>query len=444
MGNIIPSQARTIDPYSSYNSNIVNQLTRMVTGGEDCIFGVQSMGVSIDIITPLTCLLLSTGLCFKDDVIIEITSDFTIDMHDSDFYLTTDHFDETGYYYITLNYTYIKSNPAPQAKITIFRPSERATFGSGYLLLKVVKVVGVAPNLSIDSVYDYDPENPSVKRTYTQTYITVEDTLPTFDQARDESRLIYVRSHDEVYFGSSSTWLSWNSVRDSIDTQGCDVGRLVYLKPDLTTGYAICTTKSTFAIGVVIQEGLAITGSGKIKLFGRVDSVPVEPGITLSPGDRLFLSNSDAGSVTNVAPQYYEQFVGTCISFDGVAVTCSMWFMAGNTSSYAAAVESKNSGYSLLVEDDGKCFTCDSVLTRTFILPASVDLPELGVEYSFVQLGPGGIIIEAGDIFQTIQDGSAGGDISTSVLNGRASITLKLVSTGLWIIKTANGVWETT
>ena len=333
MGNIIPDQTRTIDPYSSYNSNIVNQLTRMVSKGENCIFGVNSINLTIDSTASQTNLILSTGLCFKDDVIIEITDPFTIDMHDSDFYLTTDHFDEVGYYYIALKYSYIKSMPAPQSKISIFRPSERASCGSGYLFLKAVYVTGTPGNLTIDSIYDYDPENSTIKRNYTQTYISAEDTLPTFDITRDESRVIYVLDEDEIYFGGASAWLSWNSVRDTITTTGCTVGYLVYLKSDLSTEYAISSAKETFAVGVVLQEGLAANGNGKIRLFGRADNVPVETGRTLVTGTRLYLSNTEDGKVTNIIPSNYEQFVGICLSYDVATQTCSMWFMPGGSSS---------------------------------------------------------------------------------------------------------------
>lgn len=369
MGNTIPTQSRTIDPYSSYNSNIVNQLTRMVSKGENCIFGLSSLNITIDPATPDTCLILSTGLCFKDDVIIEVTNDFTIDMHDSDFYLTTDHFDEIGYYYIALNYTYIKALPAPQAKITIFRPSERGSCGSGYLFLKAVYVDGVPGSLTIDSIYDYDPENTDVKRIYSQMYLSVEYTLPTFDAVRDESRLIYVKDLDEVYFGGSTEWISWNSVRDSIDTLGCTVGSLVYLKPDNSTDYAISSARETFAIGVVLQEGLTSEGTGKIRLFGKATSVPVETGKTISIGDRLFLSNTEAGSVTPAIPSYYEQFVGICLSFDAGTQTCSMWFMPGGSSSMGETTDNsiRDQYTDLLSQSIFNKVTFDNVQNLDFI-----------------------------------------------------------------------------
>jgi len=332
MGNIIPPQTRTIDPYSSYNSNIVNQLTRMVSNNTNCFFGTHAMDVSIDTTNPTVGLIVSKGMCFKDDVIIEITDEFYVDMHDDDFYFSSDHFDEIGFYYIALKYTYAKSKPPPEAKITIFRPSERSFFDSGYLFLKAVYVDGTPGNLAIVSVHDYDPENPTIMRTYTQTYISVEETLPVFDNNRDEGRLIYVRIKDNVYFGASQGWIAWDAVKDNLDTIGCPIGSLIYLNgtsADLASASAI----ETFAIGVVIQEGLSSDGSGLIKLFGKCDNVPVETGRTLSPGDRLYLSENEAGSVTPASPIPYAQFVGVCISFDIILQTCSIWFMPGSEGS---------------------------------------------------------------------------------------------------------------
>lgn len=410
MGTTIPTQTRTIDPYSSYNSNVVNQLTRMVSKGTDCIFGLSSLNITIDPVTPLRSVILSTGLCFKDDVIIEISSDFTIDMHDSDFYLSTDHFDEVGYYYIALNYTYVKAMPAPQAKITIFRPSERGSCGSGYLFLKAVYVTGTPGNLAIDSLYDYDPENTSVKRTYSQTYISVENSLPTFVATRDESRLIYIRDLDEVYFGSSTSWLSWNSVRDSVDTVGCNVGSLVYLKSDFSTDYAISSARETFAVGVVLQEGLVSTGTGKIRLFGRADDVPVESGRTLTTGERLFLSNTEAGSVTPAIPAYYEQFVGICISFDVGSQTCSMWFMPGSSSSTGGGSTSNSisDGYTdLLAQSIFNKLTMDDIYNDDYI-----DTVNTTAEIDFVNQAVNG---ENGEVFQTLNLSEVGyADLITS------------------------------
>jgi len=330
MGNIIPQQTRTIDPYSSYNSNVVNQLTRIASRGVDCISGTHSIDVSVDS-TSTTGLIISEGICYKDDVIIEVTDQMSVDMHDVDFYISSDHFDETGYYYILLKYSYVKSKPAPEAEITILRPSERGSFTSGYLFLKAVYVTGTPGNLVIDSVWDYDPTNPTIQREYAQFYVGTENTLPTFVQETDEGRIIYVRNEDQIYFGGSTGWISWDAIKDRIDTTGCPVGSLVYLTSGSAAGLAISTARETFAVGVVLEEGLVSTGNGVVRLFGRCDNVPVETGRTLVTGQRVYLSNIEAGSATPVMPGIYTQFVGICLTYDAGDQTCSMWFMPGSS-----------------------------------------------------------------------------------------------------------------
>lgn len=344
MANNIPTQTRTIDPYSSYNSNCINELTRMITRGENCLYGTHSIDVSIDTTSSDTCIIISEGICYKDDVIIEITEEMFVDMHDSDFYLTTDHFDEAGYYYITLSYTYIKARPAPEASILILKPSQISSFNTTLLFLKCVKVVWNGSSFEIDSIYDYDPDTPTIRRTYAQTYFGVEDELPTFNRARDEGRVVYIRDRDDVYYGGSNGWIGSDVVKDSIDTVGCPIGSLVYLTSSSEAALAIATSRSTFAVAVVLSEGLIADGSGKVRLFGRANSVPVEAGRTVTTGDRLYLSNTEAGSVTPLLPAPYTQFVGICLEFDAGTQTCSMWFMqAGGESSGGGGVDSEDS-----------------------------------------------------------------------------------------------------
>lgn len=331
----IPTQIRTVDPYSSYNSNIVNQLTRMVSRNTNCISGsADSLNISVDPITPLFGLILSSGICFKDDVIIELPSSFNIDMRDVDFYLSSDHFDEAGYYYITLKYTYIKSKPAPQAEIVILKPSQHigGLPSSAYLFLKAVYVDFIGGIFQIVSLHDFDPGLITVRREFVQMFFGVEVTLPTFT-ASDEGRAIYVVDRDELYFGTNSRWESFSAVRTNADTLFCSLGQLAYYGSDGRCHPAISTNPSTFADGVVIGVGTEISGNGKVRLYGEVEDVPIETGIVLNIGDTLYLSEIDAGSVTNIMPSPYSQAVGTCITIDGGGLTCKIWFAPGSSSS---------------------------------------------------------------------------------------------------------------
>ena len=56
---------------------------------------------------------------------------------------------------------------------------------------------------------------------------------------------------------------------------------------------------------------------GRVRLSGKVFNGLVESGITISPGDPLFLSSSEAGKVTNIDPHVNTQLIGICISSAG-------------------------------------------------------------------------------------------------------------------------------
>ena len=65
-------------------------------------------------------------------------------------------------------------------------------------------------------------------------------------------------------------------------------------------------------------------------MAGRADDVPVETGVSVAIGDTLYLSTTEAGSVTSVVPAAFRQTVGTAISAATGPNTISMWFFPGN------------------------------------------------------------------------------------------------------------------
>lgn len=159
--SIYPTQTRAVDPYASYNSNIVNILGRLVSNGEDIILPSDPIDVSQLSATSVRC---STGKCVKDDVYIEFTATHDVDFTDPDNYLEVGGgaLDSTGYYYLVLQYVYVKSKPAPVASVLIIKPDQRLTlYGSAHILLKVLNVDSGG---SITELLDYDPENPSNRR----------------------------------------------------------------------------------------------------------------------------------------------------------------------------------------------------------------------------------------------------------------------------------------
>ena len=133
MSNIPANQQRAVDPFASYNSNVVNQLTRMNTyrGGESngLIAIHPDLQVTLNPGTPLYIVDVSPGIAYKDDVFLRLSEIHSVDFRLSENYVDFGTgFDETGYYYIVLEYNYVKSRPAPQVKIKIVKPSQRVNF----------------------------------------------------------------------------------------------------------------------------------------------------------------------------------------------------------------------------------------------------------------------------------------------------------------------------
>jgi hypothetical protein len=161
MGNPIPTQIRSIDSFASYNSNIANRLTRIITDGLDCL--LQPSPIEVEEIDS-TSVIVTSGKCVKDDVLIEIQS-LNIDLDDSDFFIDSTAWVEVGYYYVVMQYTYAKIKPPPVASIKIIHPSLRAThYTSDVLFLACLDISAPGGIHRVDQILDYDPENPNNKR----------------------------------------------------------------------------------------------------------------------------------------------------------------------------------------------------------------------------------------------------------------------------------------
>ncbi len=328
MANIYPDQVRAVDPYSSYNSNVVNRLTRMVTRElGNTLHSSHAMDVYKTDSTHIT---VHTGTAFIDDVVIQITSIYNADLEDADYYYGNP-WNEAGYYIVALAYNYVKAKPAPEAAIKIYKPSQHAAFlTSGHLFLKCLQVSFNGFTFQLDQVFDYVPGFPTtLLRKYTQIYAGSENTLQPFDASEDEARIIYVKDKDELYFGTSARWEAVFAIRDNIDTQNCTVGQLGYVASDGAVYPAISTGIATFADCVVLQVGALTTGEGKARLYGRVYGVAVETGRLAVVGENVYLSAVEAGKVTDLAPEPYRQFVGTVVAITGGGTTCDLWFMPG-------------------------------------------------------------------------------------------------------------------
>lgn len=316
---IYPSQLRTVDPYASYHSNVVNKLTRLVTRGNNCIHSKYAVDVAVDSTSPDNVIIVSAGECFKDDVLIELTAPHSLDIRDTSNY-APGAVVGAGTWYVVLAYVYSKSRPAPQASIQILTENIKANIAGGtYLFLKALTVTVPGAGATITAIHDIDPTlpiplyQPYARRNFTQLYIGLEFTLPSFTQLTDESRVIYVQDEDEVYYGTSTHWEPLSAARAAIDTTNSSVGCLAYV--DSTAGLlnAIATDLSTLADCVVTSYG-ASGGAGMVRLVGSVSLVLLETTVwgAVNVGDKMYLSNIEAGTVTNIEPAPYAQNVGVC------------------------------------------------------------------------------------------------------------------------------------
>jgi hypothetical protein len=209
---ITPTQERAVDPFASYTSNIVNRLTNMITRGNRGLPTIYDLQVTIDSTSPTDTVVISSGWCFKDDVLIEIQEESTMkilgssdvsDNYAHNFnYLSA----SNGYYYIVLYYNYVKSRSAPTARLYCIEATNTGTIypdnTGDYLLLKVVHVVGGV----ITGISDYDPGTPANVREYLPIIIGVLPSEPSFDVNSHTGRIIYDIATDTMKYGAAAAW----------------------------------------------------------------------------------------------------------------------------------------------------------------------------------------------------------------------------------------------
>jgi len=319
MASATPIQKRTVDPFASYNSNTVNQLTEMITKGNNGLTDYNAIQVSTDSTAPLTQSIVSVGTIYKDDVMITLTAEHVVDFEDPQHYVSFGTgFNEVGTYYIVLDYTYAKSRPAPQASVKILKPSQipHPSLGTSLFFLKAVAVSFSGSIFQIDSYADYDAAIPTNKRTYTPLYFGVETNLPTFVSSRDIGRVVYESETDKFWFGFSTGWTETSGGSGgsvivpgiTIDSNTWD-GCIAYIDSSKIAQPAIASSIDTRAdVGIVEVAGV---DSGAI--VGTLENVRVETGINILAGDVLYLSDSTAGYVTNVKPGEFIQDIGRAL-----------------------------------------------------------------------------------------------------------------------------------
>jgi len=235
MGNPVPSQIRSVDPYASYDSNVVNQLTRIVSDGENILLSPSPIDVSLINTTTVKAL---AGKAIMQDVLIEI-QDINIDPSDIDFYLDSSGgiWNETGYYLVVLHYEYQKTSPPPEAAIKIIMPSQKATLfdPTKHLFLKCLDVSNSGLN-EIDDVLDSDPDDPTLDRSELITGASAGNFVATDKDTTDLGGTLY-----SVGSGPYDRF-------DEIWCKTMNVEQIVYTPPVSPPGSAVYGT-STYGSG---------------------------------------------------------------------------------------------------------------------------------------------------------------------------------------------------
>jgi len=256
----IPTQSRAIDPYSSYNSDNVNQLTRIVSKGND----VVSEGMAVSIIDS-TSIEVKGGVVIKDDTMIHIQEDLNIDLTDPGWFVEgTAASDSSAYYYVVLDYIFQKVNPPNVATIKILKT--RSNYSSRYMFLKNLTI----SNNQVVDVLDYDPENPSIAKLGAAVSMTLVDTLPAWTSAQ-MGQFYLINCGQSIAVGGCTDW--------------------VYFPSDSTsTTYA---TVETFSAGTALPTWTS-ADVGRILIIGEIVYIGGESGW-------INISNGVANSIDGVS-----------------------------------------------------------------------------------------------------------------------------------------------
>lgn len=193
---MIPIQERAVDPFSSYESENVNRLTRVLTAGEDKIardtdlFPTKASDTIINI---------TDGVAIKDDVMLHIEDTVGLDG-----FQTLDITDPLNYIlqagetslmeapfpavaYLVLQYVYVKTPQVPEAQILILKHPEDL---NPELHIFLGKITFSATNV----IQSIDPEDTSVFPNVVRPVANLTDAY-TDAQARAADALNPITNH---------------------------------------------------------------------------------------------------------------------------------------------------------------------------------------------------------------------------------------------------------
>jgi len=200
----------SIFPYADFDTELANQAKRIVSLGNSCVLGGNS-SFNITYDEGNHTITLSSGKCIIDDVYIEISEDQTFDLYDTDLYISSgDIRSEDGYYYVILNYIYVKSRPHRVAKFYLRKPSERTNCPNNTEL--ILRVLNATSGIIDSDILYQDPTRLSVYRTMPEIYSQIYNYLPTFNSTSDIGKIVSVHNKTASpetlysYFGDLTVW----------------------------------------------------------------------------------------------------------------------------------------------------------------------------------------------------------------------------------------------
>ena len=205
-------QLRSVDPYASYYSNIVNRHTRTITNGLDTIvFGLDA------ILVDAFSILVKKGIAIKDDVVLQFTTDVTVDLNEPSFYIDGQVANSSGIYYLIINYKYEKVKPAPYARIQICRQGQWDPTTHLFLAALQIDYFDPPGQYGITAILDHDPINTDRRRQY-PALLDEYKGKPYGIASLDENGLIPIEQLgiDDTSSGPRVLWSS-QKVQDELD-----------------------------------------------------------------------------------------------------------------------------------------------------------------------------------------------------------------------------------
>ena len=102
-----------------------------------------------------------------------------------------------------------------------------------------------------------------------------------------------------------------------------------------------------------------------------------ETGITIAVGDSVYLSGSHSGTVTNLIPGPYSQYIGVCTALGSVADTVDIWFMPNAREENSYSPNWFDQYQSLLLNSVYKRMTVDTFVNLDRVDPSYTALINL-------------------------------------------------------------------